>query len=88
MTLLPVRVPAGDEATVGAIGSGDRSVGVNLASVAAGAVREAAVFEYASTVGAGLSLPPGAVGGPGIAAVSVGNPVPGQYWPRGQDDQG
>ena len=88
MTLLPVRVPAGDETAVGTIGPGDRPVGVDLAGVAAGAVGEAPVFKYASTVGAGLSLPPGAVGGPGIATVSVGDPVPGQYWPRGQDNQG
>jgi len=88
MTLLPVRVPAGDEATVGAIGPGDRPVGVDLPGVTAGAVGDTSVFKYASTVGAGLSLPPGTVGGAGIAAVSVGNPVPGQYWPRGQDDQG
>ena len=88
MTLLPVRVPAGDESTIGAIGSGDRPVGVDLAGVAAGAVGEASVLEYASTVAAGFGLPPGPVGGAGIAAVSVGDPVPGQYWPRGQDDQG
>jgi len=88
MTLLPVRIPAGNESTVGAICPGDGAVGVDLAGVAAGAVGEAAVFEYASTVGAGLSLPPGAVGSSGIATVSVSNPVPGQYWPRGQDNQG
>ena len=87
MTLLPVRVPAGDKAAVGAIGTSDRPVGVDLSGVAARAVGKAAVLEYASAVGAGFGLPPGPVGGSGIAAVSVGNPVPGQYWPRG-DDQG
>lgn len=86
MTLLPVRVPAGDESTVGAVGPGDRPVGVDLAGITAGAVGETCVSEYASTVGAGFSLPPGTVGGPGISTVSVGNPVPGQYWPRGQDN--
>ena len=88
MTLLPVRVPAGDKAAVGAVRPGDGAVGVDFAGVAAGAVGEAAVFEYASTVAAGFGLPPGTVGGAGIAAVGVGNPVPGQCWPCGQDDQG
>ncbi len=87
MSLLPVRIPAGNESTVGAVRPGDRPVGVDLAGITSETVGEAAVFEYASTVGAGLSLPPGTVGGPGIRTVSVGNPVPGQYWPRGQDDQ-
>ena len=86
MTLLPVRVPAGDEASVKAICPGDRSVGVDLAGVAAGAVGEAPVIEYASTVGAGFSLPPSAIGGAGISTVSISNPVSGQYWPREQDN--
>ena len=88
MTLLPVRVPAGDEATIGAIGTSDGPVGVDLAGVAAGAVGKAAVLEYASAVAAGFGLPPGPVGGSGIAAVGITDPVPGQYWPCGQDDQG
>jgi len=88
VTLLPVRVPAGDKAAVGAARPGDGAVGVDLAGVAAGAVGKASVFEYASTVAAGFGLPPGPVGGSGIAAVGVSDPVPGQHWPRGQDDQG
>ena len=88
MTLLPVRVPAGDKAAVGTVRPGDGAVGVDLPGVTAGAVGKAPVFEYASTVAAGFGLPPGPVGGSGVAAVSVGDPVPGQYWPCGQNDQG
>lgn len=87
MTLLPVRVPAGDKAAVGAVGPGNRSSGIDLPRIAAKSVGQASVLEYASAVGAGFGLPPSAVGGPGITAVSVGNPVTGQYWPRGQDEQ-
>ena len=87
MILLAVRVPAGDEAAVGAVGPGDGAVGVDLSGVGPSAVGQAAVFEYATAVGAGLSLPEGLVGGAGVGTVSIGDSVPSIHWPRGQDEQ-
>ena len=77
MTLLPVRVPAGDKAAVGTVGPGDGAVGVDLAGVTAGAAGKAAVFKDAAAVGAGLRLPPSAVGGAGVGAFGICDGVAG-----------
>lgn len=77
MTLLAVRVPAGDKAAVGAIGPGDGAVGVDLSGVGPGAVGQAAVSEYATAVGAGLSLPEGLVGGAGVGAIGIVDSISG-----------
>ena len=85
MTLLAVRVPAGDEAAVGAVGPGDGTVGVDITGVGPGAVGEASVPEYATAVGAGFSLPEGFAHRSGVGAVGVIQSIPCQPLAGGRD---
>ena len=77
MTLFAVvGVPAGNESAVGTIRPGDRPVGVDLAGIGTHAVGKASVPEYATAVGAGLSLPESFTHRSGVGAVGVMQPIP------------
>lgn len=76
MNLLQVGVPARNKTTVRPIRPGDRPVGVDLAGVATIPVREAAVFEYATAVGAGFSLPESFADRAGVGSVGIVQTIP------------